>query len=229
MKYKLHLLILLIAALGCQDTELEPDQSVYGYEYFPLSTGTFQVYEVTQTDYLNTGDIVTEGFQIKHEIAESFTSGDEETFIINRFTRFSESDDWEYLNTWQSRRTDFNAVVTEGNLTLLKLVFPIEVGTPWNGNSFNAMDQDDYVVDSLNFPFTLNDQNFENTLTVIQADNQDFIVSLDKRFEIYGKDVGLVYKEIVNLNYCADEGCLGQQIVETGIEYRQLLIDFGPL
>ncbi|MTI38507.1 hypothetical protein [Fulvivirga lutimaris] len=229
MKYTSYFFIFILLVAGCSDSELEPDQSIYGYEYFPLATGTYQVFEVTQTDYLNTGEVVTSDFQIRHEIAESFVSDEQETFIINRFTRANENDDWEYLNTWQSRRTEFNAIVSEENLSLLKLVFPIEAGVSWNGNSFNSLEEDTYVLDSLSFPFRLNDQGFENTITVIQADNQDFIVSLDTRFEIYAKDIGLVYKEIVNLNYCADENCLGQEIVETGIEYRQALLEYGAL
>ena len=229
MKYNKYLYIFLLIAAGCSDTELAPDQSKYGYEYFPLSIGTFQIYQVDQIDYLNTGEVVTSNFQVKHEVKESFISAEEETFIINRFTRINENDDWEYLNTWQSRKDEFNAIVIEGNQALLKLVFPVEAGKTWNGNSFNAMEQDSYVMDSLSFPYIINDQEFENTLTVVQADNQDFIVSLDKRFEIYAKDIGLVYKETINLNYCADENCLGQEIVETGMEYRQSLIDYGQL
>lgn len=229
MKYTSYFYIFLLFVVGCSDTELKPDASIYGYEYFPLATGTYQIFNVSQTDYLNTGEAVTSDFQIRHEIEESFISAEQETFIINRFTRANENEDWEYLNTWQSRRTEFNAIVTEGNRSLLKLVFPIEAGAVWNGNSFNSLEQDTYVIDSLGFSFRLNDVDFENTLTVIQADNQDFIVSLDTRFEIYAKDVGLVYKEIVNLNYCADENCLGQEIVETGMEYRQALLEYGEL
>lgn len=229
MKYTLYLYIFLLLVVGCSDTELEPDTSIYGYEYFPLATGTYQIFNVSQTDYLNTGEVVTRDYQLRHEIEESFISADQETFVITRFTRVNENSDWEYLNTWQSRKTEFNAIVTEGNRPLLKLVFPIEAGASWNGNSFNSLEQDTYVIDSLGFPFRLNDEDFENTLTVIQADNQDFIVSLDTRFEIYAKGVGLVYKEVVNLNYCADENCLGQEIVETGIEYRQALLEYGEL
>lgn len=229
MKNTIYLIIFLLVLSSCHDTEMEPDNSIYGYEYFPLSTGTYQIYEVAQTDYLNSGEVIVSDYQIRHEIAESFISANEETFIINRFTRVNQDNDWEYLNTWQSKRTKFNAIVSEGNLALLKLTFPVKAGSTWNGNSFNTLDTDTYIIDSLNFAFELNGQDFDNTLTVIQADNQDFIVAQDKRFEIYGKQIGLIYKEVINLNYCADENCLGQEIVETGIEYRQSLIDYGQL
>ena len=65
-----------------------------------------------------------------------------------------------------------------------------------------------------------------NTLTVIQEDNQDFIVSLDQRREIYAQGVGLVMKEVILLNYCTNPDCIGQQIVESGRKLTQYLLEY---
>ena len=62
---------------------------------------------------------------------------------------------------------------------------------------------------------------------MIQEDNDDFTVNLIRRFEIYGQDIGLVYKEEIDLRYCTEQECIGQQIIESGQELRQSLLEYG--
>ena len=70
-------------------------------------------------------------------------------------------------------------------------------------------------------------ENIPETVTVVQEDNQDFTVNLVRRFEIYGRHIGVVYKEEIDLSYCTDEDCIGQQVIESGSELRQSLVEYG--
>ncbi len=223
-------ILILMILLGCSESELIPEDDFFGYEYFPVSTGQYRLFEVQEINYLLSGEVVTEDYQLKEEITASFLTGGDSTFIINRFKRSSELSEWEYLNTWQSRKTKNNAIIIEGNIPLVKLVFPVENKISWNANALNTQEEDLFTIDSLNFSFARGaGTEFPNTLTVIQEDNQDFIVSFNRRFEVYALNVGLVYKETKILNYCANNNCLGQQIVETGMEYSQTLVEYGSL
>jgi hypothetical protein len=68
-----------------------------------------------------------------------------------------------------------------------------------------------------------------NTITVTQNVYDDIPTGKDQRSEIYAKDVGLVYKEIVQLKYCTSGSCLGQQFVEKGVILNQSIKSNGTL
>jgi hypothetical protein len=38
---------------------------------------------------------------------------------------------------------------------------------------------------------------------------------------------GLIYKEVLQLNYCTDDHCLGQQIINDGIEIKMVIKEYG--
>jgi hypothetical protein len=63
-------------------------------------------------------------------------------------------------------------------------------------------------------------------LQVKQEDTEDLLIK-DKRLEIYGKDVGVIYKEVTDLEYCDDVDCFGQQEIKKGIIYKQSILSYG--
>jgi hypothetical protein len=64
---------------------------------------------------------------------------------------------------------------------------------------------------------------YPKTMKVIQNDFTDAIVGRDERSEIYARNIGLIEKEVIQLEYCTTPGCLGQQKVDKGVIYRQTL------
>lgn len=223
------IIIALISLVACTESTVDPIDVQRGEEFFPLKIGLYFEYQVEQLEYLISGDAVAEDYFLREEVTESFTSGIDSVFVMRRFTRASVDDSWEPFNTWQIRKSSQNVTVSEENTPFIKIVFPIQAGNSWDGNAQNGLDEDVYVMDSLYSVYVLNDVQFDSTLTVIQNDNQDFIVEQDRRFEIYGFGIGLVYREEQLLQYCTDDDCLGQQIIETGNVYRQRLMDYGEI
>jgi hypothetical protein len=68
---------------------------------------------------------------------------------------------------------------------------------------------------------------FDNTFTVEQEQNEDFFVFNDERREVYARDIGLVYKKVVQLGYCTDDHCLGQQKIDHGFEMKLVIKQYG--
>ena len=214
---------------ACDTDEVEPDEERLGSDFFPLTIGSYNVYSVEQIDYKITGEVETRNFERKVEVIDSFRNqAGTLSYRIHYFERISEADPWEFSTAWQARKDGNQAVLIEENVPYIKISFPIEDGKIWNGNALNALDTNLYVMDSLFTEYITPAQDtIASTLTVIQGDNQDFTVELDRRFEIYGLNTGLVYKEDIALQYCTDTDCLGQQEIEAGHEYRQYLIESG--
>lgn len=224
MKSRILFLFILILA-SCNDGA-EEIGSIDGMSFFPLEIGQKSIYQVSEKIYSIDGDVSTMSYQLQEEIVDSFLSAQDSTYVIYRYTREDQNDDWEFLETWQARRNNVQAIIIEGNTPFLKMTFPIFAGKAFDGNRLNTNDEDVFVLDSVQLPFDTEALQFENTLTVIQSDNQDFIVEQDKRYEVYGSGVGLVYKSMLLLDYCTEADCLGQQIIETGREFEQSLIEY---
>ena len=221
--------ILAIYTIGCDTDRVEPDFERLGSAYFPLKVGQYNIYAVQNIDYKVTGEVINANFERKSSVVDSFINqAGSVSYILYDYTRQTESDIWQFEKAYSARKDGNQAVVTDNNTSFIKLSFPVANGRTWNGNALNTLDSNLYVIDSVGFRYiTPAEDTLKNTLTVIQADNQDFTVELDRRYELYALNIGLAYKEEVSLEYCTDTDCLGQQQIEEGYEYRQYLIEYG--
>ncbi|MEM7107092.1 MAG: hypothetical protein AAF519_02615 [Bacteroidota bacterium] len=220
--------LFLIIILSCRSDDLSPDPGSVGYLFFPLELGSFIEYEVEETMYQFELETIT-NFQRRTEVVDSFINqAGEITYVIHQFERTFSDQEWDFVQTNSARLTATQGILIEGNLPLLKLSFPIAAGKIWDGNALNTMDKDEFAMDSLFSVYITQAQDtISETLTVIQEDNQDFVVNLVTNYEIYGLGIGLVYKEEVNLRYCTADDCIGQQRIDNGRIVKQSLINYG--
>lgn len=225
--------------MGCGS---DPEKQVSEARYFPLRVGDYRVYHVTEKQ-ISAFNIETDfEYDIKTLVVDSFENvSGTYTYIIHRFKRESSSDTWTGLDAWTARVSPGEVVVTEGSTPFVRLTFPIKNGRSWNGNAYNNLESSDfcsgdtffscdlYALDNVARPFTTSISNleFENTVRVVQNNDPDLITEYDTREEIYGLDVGLIYKQSTVLKYCTRGSCLGQELVEVGLIYTQELTEFG--
>jgi hypothetical protein len=223
-KYLAALFILLVACNSDEHRKVD-----IGLDYFPLQKGFYQVYTVDETQYSEVSDPETSHYEIMTEVVDSFPNTGEGTYtyVIYRSRRDDSSAEWEYMDTW-SARVDGNEVVqTEGNTPFVKLILPVRNATTWNGNKYNTLGDDSYLVKMVDEPYTLGNIHFEKSLVVEQEKNEDPIVFRDIRQEYYAREAGLISREITQLYYCTDNGCLGQQEIKSGIEFIQQITEYG--
>ena len=193
----------------------------------PQRVGAYQIYSVDQTVYSEVASPEESHFEIKMEAMDSFpdVNGDY-TYVIHRSKRGNSADEWEYLDTWSSRVNDQEAIMNEENISFVKITFPVKNEKEWNGNEYNTNDEDVYQMKSVDEPFTIGDQAFSKTVFIDQEDIEDLLIK-DKRFEIYARDIGLIYKEVTDLSYCDDVDCFGQQVIKSGVIFKQSIISHG--
>lgn len=227
LKYFLSFLVFLTLLTSCKDEE----EAIFhrGEDYLALETGTFQIYTVNEVRYNVAEAPVETNYEILTQVIDSFPSTGGYTYVIHRSKRASEAEPWEELDTWSVRPANGDVIVSEGSTPFVKIKFPVVAENVWNGNIFNAGDEDIYQYADIARPLDLNGMFFENTLTVIQENNEDKIVFRDQRKETYALDVGLVYREFIQLTYCTDDACLGQQKVDQGVELKMVIKDYGLL
>jgi hypothetical protein len=188
--------VLFAVASACSKKGDDPSSVDLGYEYFPAQTGATWIYHVDSLVYDdNTGEttIDTFAYEYKEQITGTFTdvSGKTGQYVTRSF-RMHDTLPWEQGNIWTILKTELNAQRTEENTRYVKLVFPLESRKTWNGNLFNNLGEEEYSVETYNEPATVGASSYEQTMKVLQKDEENAIEEI-KKYEIYARNVGMVY------------------------------------
>ncbi len=193
--------------------------------YVPTDEGRWVVYDVDSIVHAdndgNTDDSVRYyHFQVKEVISGTFKDGEgRPTQRISRYHRSNSSSDWQITNVWTTTVTASRVERTEENIKYISLAFPINSSITWDGNAFNTLGEQDYIYDGFHEPFSIGDFNFDSTLTVIRADDDNFVEQVLSK-ERYAVHVGLIYKEYRDLLKNAGQ-------VVSGLEYTETVAEYG--
>ncbi|HEX6223350.1 MAG TPA: hypothetical protein VFZ52_03005 [Chryseolinea sp.] len=228
MKHFLRFLIafVAIAAISCDSSDEDPTFDS-GKEYFPLKKGNFQIYDVVSVEY-TLGVPETLRYELKILTTDSFPNSEGTyTYVLYRSKRNEGAAEFSYLDSWSARMDSRDVVMNEENTAFLKIKLPVSKGDEWDGNLYNAQGEDTYTMEEVGAAFASNGQTYDDCIVINQNDNQDFVVTLDQRKEVYARHVGLIYKEVRLLNYCTVGSCLGQQQVESGVIFTQTIKSYG--
>ena len=230
MRYCLTFIVILGFVSSCANQE-EAAPALSVIDYLPLKVGAFHVYSVEETITDQVSGETTSIYELKTFVSDSFPDPEGNlTYVIQRLKRDNSQSPWANLPTWSARISGFQAIINEENTSYLKIQAPIAESKAWNGNLPNTMEDDTYSMVEVGVPYAIDPANsFANTITILQNDNKDLIVFQDKRSEVYAKTIGLVYREILQLEYCTDPNCLGQQKVNKGLKYKQTIKEYGGL
>ena len=233
-------LIIITGLLSCSDDGDQIIASDAGF--FPLEAGSFYLYDIEETIFSSLQQSESFTYELRVEVTGSFdnTVGGV-TYVLQRFRKDSGSTDFQTLETWSSRVEPTQVVVSEGNISFVKLAFPLVSGKQWNGNALNSLGGEQvcgdsgsfacdlYEISNAGFSFQAAGTTFDDTIEVTQNNNSDIIVGQDIRKEVYARDVGLVYKESTVLEFCTVGDCIGQQQVEKGFLLKQTLKAYGKI
>lgn len=226
MRKYLAYIAFCVSFIGCT-YDTDPLEPVYlGDDYFPLVVGHYGIYSVDETNYDVFGETKS-NYEVKLHIADSFITNDITNYVINRYVRASEIDDWEIDLVWMAAIIDNQLIVQKNNVRHSLLKFPIKEGLIWDGNAYNTSVEDKYEMKSVNQPFQLGEEMYSSTLTVLQHENLDILVETDYRLQVFAKDVGLIYNEVRHIIYCSEFDCFGQELIDEGIIYKQTITNYG--
>lgn len=226
-------LLLSISLLWACEQNLEPDEDRLGYTYMPLETGSFIRYDVEKITYTVLDPPLTERYQLREVVGESFTDPNGDTaYKITRYKRNTPAEPWQADSLWSAKKTNIQAIRIENSQPIVKIRFPVAEGLSWDANALNANTDNDYQIVSVNTPFTIGSQTFPNTLVVAQ-DEDCSKVSLNRNTEVFARDVGLIYKQQWNLSFCISPECIAANNYCEEADFQTLpnetLIDFGTV
>ncbi|MBX2901696.1 MAG: hypothetical protein KF775_18750 [Cyclobacteriaceae bacterium] len=233
MKYTWLIWVGLLVACGDE----KPVSIDWGLDYFPLRVGQEWTYAIHKTTYSYLNAPVESDYQQRISVIGSTTATTITTYTLQIETRTEAAGPWQIVETWTARVQGSQLIVNESNINRVKLVFPVGPATTWDGNQYNneppfltgyvtTPQQRLYRIEDYRVPRQLQSGlNFDNTLTVVLSNLYDAIIGQDLQKEVYAHNVGLIFKEVLQLEFCTTGGCSGQQ---RGEAYTQTLIDYVP-
>lgn len=222
---KIIVLILAGIFISCKkDNAPEPK---FHFDYYPLQTGRFVIYNAMEISHDDQALIQhdTTLFFLKTVIGEEIVDLEGDVaFKFFRFWKTEEDAEWVIKDVWTTKLKQLRIELVEENQRLVKLVFAPSADKTWDINAYNTDPrlEANYHAGSLHAARSIGSIQFDSTLRVNQ---QDFFSLVDhrKKFEIYAKGVGLVYK------FYKDNDILNFDTlnIRKGTEIHYRVIDFG--
>lgn len=257
MPTRFGILALLITGLfACGPDEIAPpapNLAAAQHAYFPLQVGQYAVYTVDSIVY----DFIPGGIGrdssrtfVREQITDTlYDNTGQLHYVVERYERKHQDLPWTLHHIYRAARTDKQTIVTEENLRFLKLIFPMDRRSEWNGNLWIDPELEvevagermrlfsnwRYEVDSIDVKANIGRFSFDSVLVVTEADDSNII---EKRLSIvrYAKGVGLVQREqwILDSQYCnrvpPPADCATKPWVdkaEKGYILRQTILEYG--
>ena len=222
---KKNLLFILVIAflfesnIGCKKTYTYSSDQVT--DYVQLQIGKYITYRLDSLEFINFGtqDTIV-SYLAKDVIDDTITDnlGRPSFRVIRYLSDTTGTAPWTPNETYMITPTRQALEVIENNMRFLKLELPIVNGFTWLGNSYidtnspysgvTFMDGWNYTYDSVGGSFAVPYGVVANTITIQQANDSsgnpgvDSVIS-SRTFseEVYGKNIGLIYKNLVNWQY----------------------------
>lgn len=245
--------LLLFAACGERQTEtFVPDDPAAFYSYYPLELGKFTEYRVDSVVYdPGPGDISLRDSSttfVREILADTLRDNTGAIlYTIERYERPDPTTNWNLKAIWTCAINEVGAIRTENNQRFLKIIFPLDRRSAWDGNLYIYTDQEIeiagerirpfqnwfYEVDSIDVSASVGGFVFDSTLLITEVDETNAIEKRLSRVR-YARNIGLVWREqwILDSQYCnqpsAPVDCNTKPWTEKadrGYMLRQTLID----
>lgn len=224
-KFYIFLLLALLVSWGCEKKESFVSEAPS--DYLKLELGKWIRYRYDSTTFIFYGqkDTVVK-YQAKDIVEDSIwdNSGRKAWKIVRYLSDSAGIKPWKPISTYFVVPSRESIEWVENNFRYLKLKLPIVTGFSWKGNTFidtysinsevRYLDNWDYKYAKLNQEFTaFNNLKIANTVTVEQRDEtigniNNPSVYCERTFsqEVWGKGLGLVYKEFLHWEYQPPNG-----------------------
>jgi hypothetical protein len=182
----------VIIGLACNKQAVEPPITLNVEDYFPLDSGMYWIYDVQKIEIdAPIGKFDTTHFELKMLIKNY--DDDIDMYEFWRYSRADSTMPWNNYDIVTVSTDQLTIQWVENNLRYVKLTNPIAENKFWDGNIYN-------ILSPWNYYYSDFESNFENEYLIVtdvvkvnQRDVSNFLQS-EKAWELYGKNVGLVFK-----------------------------------
>ncbi len=231
-----YITLIIFFIFSCKKDDKISDIKNIDYSYYPLKTGNYIIYDVTEINIDKAiGIYDTTKYQLKEYVESKFTGSNGKTqYRIERYKRKNDTIPWTISDVWAIYFLDNKLVKVEENIPIIKINFPVKKDKSWDGNKLNTLDSTLFTITDINIPDTVNSICFDSVLTVTISDNES-LINKKLIYNKYAKNIGLIYKVNIDINSQPDNGnpiditIPIEERITTGTIYKQKIISYNVL
>lgn len=190
----------------------------FHFEYFGLEQGRYVIYDVVEIDHdeaIGVHDTIR--YQLKTVWGQEYIDNQGRTAReFHRYTRDTVGASWVYSDLWTGVYDGIRAEMMEENQRTIKLVFAPTLSKQWNANAYNTGEELDCYYRDIHQDTIINGYSFDSTL-VVEIDQFNSHIDTVRKYEMYAKNVGLIYKHFIDNHYqfAGPEVITGKEIYYT--------------
>ena len=201
-----NILLCLAAALSfvaCEKENIVPADVEFSADkdFFPLKTDKSLIYKVTEINIDKPSDYYdTTVYYLRERTDIPFIDNEGDTaYRIERYKSPTQNYNWKISDVWEAKLTTYTAEKVEENQRFIKIKFPLAIGKNWNGNLKNELAEKNSTITSLSARYESGIIKLDSCLSITR-DSSVSQISKVYDVEIYARNIGLVYKEITDIN-----------------------------
>jgi hypothetical protein len=200
-----------------------PEQS---YNYFPLKVGEERQYEIIRYNYAVGLKEKIDTIYVKEKVTEKEEKNNTVTYQIVRSKRGIKELFFTPEITYKYIYSPENVINTENNQNIVQLKFPLYVGAKWNINAVNRADiKEANIVYTSEIP---KDLITNNNIYKVEIEDKQTQIDYIKLYDLYAKNIGLIYTEDTHIEYCQEESCIGKFEISSGYKTYKRLLQYIP-
>ncbi len=187
-------------------------------DYYPMKIGNYIIYRMDSTKYINVGSKDTIISYLAKEVVEDSivdNLGRQSYRVVRYLNDTNGLSEWVPSIAFMVTPLSGSVEVVENNLRIIKLVTPVQNYFSWLGNAYldtkndstlTFMDGWNYTYINEGLPYDVLGGTVQESVTVNEADETfatpdgSYIQTIYSQ-EIYGKNIGPIYKNFLNSVY----------------------------
>ncbi|MDR0940684.1 MAG: hypothetical protein LBM68_00490 [Bacteroidales bacterium] len=199
MKQLIIYIGIILVATACNSVDPQPIEA-NGFNFIPLEQGSVTEYKQTLVHIdLPAGIYDTTEWLLRETMGEQISqSGDSKIYRIEVQRRGINDTAWQPYTVYELQVSNEQIVRVEANTAIVVLRFPMEEGKTWQGNALNTMPNEKFQYRKLNIDTTIQTIVYDSVCEVVHRDFLN-LYTLQSQKELYRRNVGLIRKEIYNV------------------------------
>ncbi len=212
-------ILLILAMASCKEETEDPVDM--GYDYFPVATGFYHIYNVDSIVFDDYNDRVdTFNYKVKMLVEEQFTNdNDIKSFRWKKFVK-TDTTNWEFSNNYAIDITDFNLQTVIENVRYINMVFPVAVGNSWDYNAMNTFDKLSSLYTDIDFDQIVLGENYDNCVKIIYQEEVNLIQEFI-HYQTYSRNIGMIHRKDVYKEKKSNGRIKGYDLEYQLMEYGQ--------
>lgn len=197
LKNRVFFFLILLVFLSCEPIsyEINPHYS----SYFPVQENDSSEYLVEEIQHSTLGSDTLHYF-LKEVTKNAFIDGEGDlAFQLHRYWKQDSAENYQIKDVWIIKKTVSSVEQVEENIRFVKMVFPLNEFTYWDGNLFNHLDEQEYTVSDIHVPYNSFGLDYDSVVEISHQFNSNLLQYHTEK-EIYALHKGLIYKENIILS-----------------------------